>query len=236
MSEKRFEVDVDHLLLVWDTEKNKRLEIEDIVDLLNEQQDQIHRDELSIKVMFTNMEKLEKENEQLKQKLENKNLYEFKMDHDQTREQYDQFILSLSKDDTRSSDINHTKFPDDIILQGNMNGLIQVIDNLIANAIYVYKSQGKTDQVIDLSANYLKTKNSIEIRIKDYGPGLPQEVQDKLFKEMVTTKGKEGTGLGLFMSASNIKAQFSGRMDYETKAGKGTTFIITLPVPNVVNA
>jgi hypothetical protein len=45
-----------------------------------------------------------------------KRLYEFKMDHDQTREQYDQFILSLSKDDTRSSDINHTKFPDDIIL------------------------------------------------------------------------------------------------------------------------
>ena len=38
MSEKRFEVDIDHLLLVWDTEKNKRLEIEDIVDLLNEQQ------------------------------------------------------------------------------------------------------------------------------------------------------------------------------------------------------
>lgn len=33
---KRFEIDVDHLLLVWDKEKNKRLEIEDIVDLLNE--------------------------------------------------------------------------------------------------------------------------------------------------------------------------------------------------------
>lgn len=145
----------------------------------------------------------------------------------------------LMKHDLKHSLTNlyiDNKVPDDIILQGNMNGLIQVIDNLIANAIYVYKSQGKTDQVIDLSANYLKTKNSIEIRIKDYGPGLPQEVQDKLFKEMVTTKGKEGTGLGLFMSASNIKAQFSGRMDYETKAGKGTTFIITLPVPNVVNA
>lgn len=37
MSEKkRFEIDIDHLLLVWDTEKNERLEIEDIVDLLNE--------------------------------------------------------------------------------------------------------------------------------------------------------------------------------------------------------
>ena len=43
MSEKRFEVDIDHLLLVWDTEKNKRLEIESIVDLLNEQQATIER-------------------------------------------------------------------------------------------------------------------------------------------------------------------------------------------------
>ncbi|MBP3597341.1 MAG: hypothetical protein J6J60_08105 [Clostridia bacterium] len=145
----------------------------------------------------------------------------------------------LMKHDLKHSLTNlyiDNKVPDNIILQGNMNGLIQVIDNLIANAIYVYKSEGKTDQVIDLSANYLHSINSIEIRVKDYGPGLPQGVQDKLFKEMVTTKGKEGTGLGLFMSASNIKAQFSGRMDYETKAGKGTTFIITLPVPTAVNA
>lgn len=51
MSEKRFEVDIDHLLLVWDTEKNKRLEIEDIVDLLNE--------------FETKCYKLEKENENL---------------------------------------------------------------------------------------------------------------------------------------------------------------------------
>lgn len=41
MSEKRFEIDIDHLLLVWDAEKNKRLEIEDIVDLLNKQEDAI---------------------------------------------------------------------------------------------------------------------------------------------------------------------------------------------------
>ena len=48
MSE-RFEVDVDHLLLVWDTEKNKRLEIEDIVDLLNEQQSIIDEQNQKIK-------------------------------------------------------------------------------------------------------------------------------------------------------------------------------------------
>ena len=119
--------------------------------------------------------------------------------------------------------------PENIALKGNMNGLIQVIDNLISNAIYAYKSMGKSDQAIDLSAKYIKSQNSIEIRVKDYGPGLPKEVREKLFKEMITTKGKEGTGLGLFMSASNIKAQFKGNLSFETAEGKGTTFIITLP-------
>ena len=59
------------------------------------------------------------------------------------------------------------------------------------------------------------------------------KVQEKLFKEMITTKGKEGTGLGLFMSASNIKAQFKGTLSFETAENKGTTFIISLPA--VVN-
>lgn len=49
MMSERFEVDVDHLLLVWDTEKNKRLEIEDIVDLLNEQQSIIDEQNQKIK-------------------------------------------------------------------------------------------------------------------------------------------------------------------------------------------
>ena len=119
--------------------------------------------------------------------------------------------------------------PENVVLKGNMNGLIQVIDNLISNAIYAYKSMGKSDQAIDLSAKYIKSKNTIEIRVKDYGPGLPKEVREKLFKEMITTKGKEGTGLGLFMSASNIKAQFKGTLSFETAENKGTTFIISLP-------
>jgi signal transduction histidine kinase len=144
----------------------------------------------------------------------------------------------LMQHDLKHSLVNlytNNEVPEEIKLKGNMNGLVQVIDNLISNAIYAYKSMNKTDQVIDLSAKYIKSKHSIEIRVKDYGPGLPKDVQKKLFKEMITTKGKEGTGLGLFMSASNIKAQFKGTMDFETKEGKGTTFIINLPVIENVN-
>lgn len=145
----------------------------------------------------------------------------------------------LMKHDLKHSLVNlyvDNKVEDSIQLNGNMNGLVQVIDNLIANAIYAYKSIDKSDQIIDLSAQYLTKNNIIEIRVKDYGPGLPKEVQNKLFKEMITTKGKEGTGLGIFMSASNIRAQFNGNISFETKEGKGTTFIISLPVPNKVNA
>ena len=75
-----------------------------------------------------------------------------------------------------------------------------------------------------------KQKNNLVISVKDYGSGLPQKVQDKLFKEMITTKGKNGTGLGLFMSYSNIRAHFNGNMTFDSEEGKGTKFIITIPV------
>jgi len=49
---------------------------------------------------------------------------------------------------------------------------------------------------------------------------------------MITTKGKNGTGLGLYMSYSNIKAHFNGDITFETEKGKGTSFHIVLPMNN----
>ena len=72
MNEKRFEADIDHLLLVWDTEKNKRLEIEDIVDLLNEQQATIRKlQDLCGKSDYENV-KLRQEIKELKAQLREK--------------------------------------------------------------------------------------------------------------------------------------------------------------------
>ena len=58
---------------------------------------------------------------------------------------------------------------------------------------------------------------------------MPKDVQKKLFKEMVTTKGKNGTGLGLYMSYSNIKAHFNGTITFESTKNQGTTFNIIIP-------
>ena len=111
-------------------------------------------------------------------------------------------------------------------INGDINSLVQVINNMISNAIQAYN--GKTEQNIDLILS--KSDGNLIISVRDYGCGLPQKVQDKLFKEMITTKGKNGTGLGLYMSYSTIKAHFNGNITFESKEGEGTTFSIILPL------
>jgi len=116
--------------------------------------------------------------------------------------------------------------PENLSIRGNINSLVQVINNIISNAIQAYG--GKANKNIDF---IIKLKdNNLVFSVQDYGCGMPKKVQDKLFKEMITTKGKNGTGLGLFMSYSNIRAHFNGNMSFESEEGKGTRFDITIPL------
>lgn len=110
-------------------------------------------------------------------------------------------------------------------LQGNINSLVQVINNLISNAIQAYGS--RQNESIDLTIS--ENNNNIVISVRDYGAGIPEEVQKKLFTKMITTKGHKGTGLGLFMSYSTIKGHFNGDLNFTTKLNEGTTFNIVLP-------
>ena len=114
----------------------------------------------------------------------------------------------------------------DTILQGNINSLVQVINNMISNAIQAYN--GKPGNEINLILE--PSGKNIIISVQDFANGLPASVASKLFKEMITTKGKNGTGLGLFMSYSTIRAHFNGNVTFETEMGKGTIFHISLPV------
>ena len=118
------------------------------------------------------------------------------------------------------------KIDENQIIHGNVNVLVQVINNMISNAIQAY--DGKHDQNIQLEIS--KDSGNVIFSVTDFAGGLPKEVQDRLFKEMVTTKGKNGTGLGLYMSYSNIKAHFGGDITYKTEDGKGTTFNVIIPI------
>ena len=118
------------------------------------------------------------------------------------------------------------KTPENLKLHGDINSLVQVINNMISNSIQAY--EGKPEQNIDLIV--AQKDNNLIISIKDYGCGLPDKVKSKLFKEMITTKGKNGTGLGLYMSYSTIKAHFGGEITFESEKVKGTTFHIIIPL------
>ena len=111
-------------------------------------------------------------------------------------------------------------------IKGDINSLVQVLNNLVQNAIYASKDAENKVIYFDIS----KQDNKICFKVQDNGCGIPQNIQEKLFKEMVTTKGKNGTGLGLYMSYSTIRGKFNGTFEFESKEGEGTTFYIKIPV------
>jgi signal transduction histidine kinase len=109
-------------------------------------------------------------------------------------------------------------------LKGDINNLVQILDNIVINAIQAYEGEkGDIDFILE------KLDNNIVFTIKDYGKGIQPDIKERLFKEMVTTKGKNGTGLGLYMSYANIKGRFGGNMWVESEVGKGTAFYISIP-------
>ncbi len=117
--------------------------------------------------------------------------------------------------------------PSSVTLHGDINSLVQVINNLVTNAIQSYN--GQKNNTIELAAK--GGNNNIIISVADHGCGMTPEIQEKLFKTMITTKGKNGTGLGMFMSYSTIKGQFNGDITFTSEVGKGTTFNIIIPLP-----
>lgn len=72
------------------------------------------------------------------------------------------------------------------LVKGNINSLVQVINNIISNAIQAYNGEQNKDINFSLS----KENNKLIIKVQDFAGGLPEKVKEKLFKEMITTKGK----------------------------------------------
>jgi len=111
--------------------------------------------------------------------------------------------------------------------------ITRVFLNLISNGFYAAakrKESSNGDFEPTLSATTKSLGNRVEIRIRDNGTGIPQEVKEKMFNPFFTTKpAGEGTGLGLSMSHDIVVKQHGGKIDVDTEPGAFTEFIITLP-------
>ena len=111
------------------------------------------------------------------------------------------------------------------ITGGDINSLVQIIVNILVNAIQAY--EGKHGQI---RFKISKTANDVIFTISDDAGGIPEDIQDKLFQQMITSKGKDGTGLGLYISYSTVIGMFEGRMWFESVKGKGTDFFVSIPI------
>jgi signal transduction histidine kinase len=111
--------------------------------------------------------------------------------------------------------------------------ITRVFLNLISNGFYAAtkrKEAGDDTFEPTLSATTKSLGNTVEIRIRDNGTGIPVEVKEKMFNPFFTTKpAGEGTGLGLSMSHDIVVKQHGGKIDVDTMPGVFTEFIITLP-------
>jgi signal transduction histidine kinase len=113
----------------------------------------------------------------------------------------------------------------------------RVLLNLINNAFYAVTDKNLSGFSNLTGLEYKPTvivstkrlENAVEIRVRDNGPGIPEEIKDKIFQPFFTTKPTgQGTGLGLSLSYDIVKAH-GGELKLETKEGEGTEFIIVLP-------
>ncbi|WP_434579877.1 ABC transporter substrate-binding protein [Sulfurimonas sp. NW15] len=106
------------------------------------------------------------------------------------------------------------------------NELIQVLLNLLNNAIEAYENKKTEDKIIKLTCKQSGPK--IQIDVTDKAGGIRKEHLSKLFEPYFSTKGKNGTGLGLYMSKMIIEKQFGGSISVESSMF-GTTFTIVIP-------
>ena len=134
-------------------------------------------------------------------------------------------ILAVDVMNRKNCRVNYQGDDDqETVIEGNVTTLVQVLNNLIENAFDAYPEDGgKVDVTVIL------THDVIKLQVKDYGKGIPDKIKNRLFKEMVTTKGKRGTGLGLYISHSRIISGFQGTLTFKSEYGTGTTMTIELP-------
>jgi signal transduction histidine kinase len=139
--------------------------------------------------------------------------------------------VGIIKYDRRSKNITYSltlepELPKTIIVSDH---LLQVFLNILINSVDA--SEGYGDKIIVKS---FKKNGNIHIEISDKGCGIPVHMQKKIFEPFFTTKEVgRGTGLGLTVSYGFIK-KLNGEINVKSEEGKGSTFVVIIPVRTYV--
>lgn len=123
--------------------------------------------------------------------------------------------------------------PDTRTVLADPRSLEQVFTNLVGNAVEAMSSQGGTLAVRAAPFHLLPGRPQVEVTISDSGPGIPDEIRERIFEPFVTTK-QQGTGLGLAITKRIVTAHH-GSISVNSFPG-GTVFHVILPAYQGENA
>jgi signal transduction histidine kinase len=111
----------------------------------------------------------------------------------------------------------------DALVSLDVRKMQRVLTNLVANARDVLGEGGQIRLEADVEGD------QAVLRVSDNGPGIPEEIRDRLFQPFVTYGKPHGTGLGLTICRQFVEAH-GGTIEVETATGQGTTFTIRIPL------
>ncbi len=107
----------------------------------------------------------------------------------------------------------------------------QVLLNLLRNAAQAMQRQTEREEKPRITVRSRSYGNTVRIEVEDNGPGMDEKVKARVFEPFFTTRPVgEGTGLGLSVSYFIVHDEHGGNMSVDSKPGKGTTFMINLPL------
>lgn len=107
----------------------------------------------------------------------------------------------------------------------------QVVFNLIRNAVQAMRNDEASNKIPTIILRTLRDEKYVKIEVEDNGPGIPEKIISRIFEPFFTTKEVgEGTGLGLSVSYMIVTKNHKGKIEVDSKIGKGTKFIIKLPI------
>ena len=141
--------------------------------------------------------------------------------------------LTISRNQWKYVAELETDFQEGLPLVPCMPGEInQVFLNIIVNAAHAIEGSSKTGT--ELGKIRISTRgkeDTVQIRISDTGGGIPESIQERIFEAFFTTKARgKGTGQGLAIARRVVIDKHQGSLTFATEPGKGTTFIIDLPL------
>jgi signal transduction histidine kinase len=118
--------------------------------------------------------------------------------------------------------------PNDVLtLHGDPTRFSQVVSNLLVNALDA--CEGKTDGFV--SVRLAGTDTEVRLEVHDNGVGITEDIQQKIFEPMFTTKEVgQGTGLGLAVVHDIVHGGFGGDIEVQSEPVQGTTFTVRFPV------